>query len=117
MARLVRDPYMYTTLAGSDIALLDTTPRQRSEISPDALYVVGRRDEAVLRFIRAGGRGFYLLTDATMDEPRQWEQLAVTRAELLESVKARVRWLGREGDRDLPMRQRGRFLFDAATSS
>ncbi|MBZ5610256.1 MAG: helix-turn-helix domain-containing protein [Acidobacteriia bacterium] len=116
MARLAPDPYMYVTLAGCDIALLDTAERRRSELSPEGLYVVSRREEAVLRYIRSGARCYYLVTDATMDAPHQWEQLRTTTAELVESIKARIRWVGRERDRELPMRQRGRFLYDAISS-
>jgi hypothetical protein len=107
---------MYVTLAACDIALLDTSEPRRSEIQPEGLYVVSRREEAVLRYIRPGARGYYLVTDATLDSPQQWEQLPITGAEMVDSIKARVRWLGRERDRELPMPQRGRFLFDAISS-
>jgi transcriptional regulator with XRE-family HTH domain len=116
MAHLVRDPYMSATLADSDIALLDTSEERRSEFSAYGLYAISRGDEAVLRYIRQGARRYYLLSDVTMDEPAQWEQLPIPESELLERVKARVRWQGRERDRDLPIRQRGRFLYDAISS-
>jgi hypothetical protein len=116
MARLVRDPYMHVALGGFDIALLDTTEPKRREISPDGLYVLSRREEAVLRYIRPGTNCFYLVTDVAMDTPRRWEELRVSPAELFEMIKARVRWVGRERDRELAMNQRGRFLFDAISS-
>ncbi len=78
--------------------------------------MVSRRDEALLRYIRPGAGCYYLVTDVSLDSPRQWEQLRVSAAELSEYIKGRVRWLGRERDRDLPMHQRGRFLFDAISS-
>ncbi|HYL38277.1 MAG TPA: helix-turn-helix transcriptional regulator [Bryobacteraceae bacterium] len=113
MARLAADASMSRTLGDADVALLDTAVRRRSEISPDGLYVLSRRGEAALRYIRHGSHGYYLVTDANIDRPREWERLAVAPAGLLEFVKARVRWLGRQQNRDLPMHQRGRFLFDA----
>ena len=113
MARLAADASMSRTLADADIALLDTSVRRRSEMLPDALYVVSRRSEAVLRYIRHGSHGYYLVTDANIHRPREWERLPVAAAGLLEFVKARVRWLGRQQNRDLAMHQRGRFLFDA----
>jgi transcriptional regulator with XRE-family HTH domain len=117
MAHLARDPFMYATVADSDIALLDTFEERRSELSPYGLYAVSRSDgDVVLRYIRQGARSYYLLSDVNMDEPTQWEQLPIAASELLDRVKARVRWLGRERDRDLPMRQRGRFLYDAISS-
>jgi transcriptional regulator with XRE-family HTH domain len=116
MANLEVDPLMHAILAQYDIALLDTSERLRSEISPEGLYVVSRGAEAVLRYIRPGARGFYLVTDSTLDNPNRWEQFRVPPGGLAEIVKARVRWLGRVRDRDLPGHQRGRFLY-APTSS
>jgi len=110
MAELANDPYMYETLAGSDIALLDTSARARSDISPVDLYVVSRGGEALVRHIRPGGEGFYLVTDVTLDTPALWEKLAIPANEFAGIVKARVRWIGRERDRHLSMHQRGRLL-------
>jgi transcriptional regulator with XRE-family HTH domain len=113
MARLAADPSMFRAPAEADVALLDTSVRLRSDIASQGLYVVGRQSDAVLRYIRHGSRGYYLVTDANMDRPREWESLPIPASGLAESVKARVRWLGRQQDRELPMHQRGRFLFDA----
>ena len=110
MVELANDPYMNETLAGSDIALLDTSARASSSISPLGLYVIDRRGEAVLRHVRPSGRGFYLMTDSTLDTPALWEHLSVPAAEFALMVKARVRWVGRERARELPLHQRGRFL-------
>ena len=110
MAELATDPYMYETLTGSDIALLDTSERARSDISPLGLYVVSRGGEAVLRHIRPGGQGFYLVTDATLDTPALWEKVGMPASDSARIIKARVRWIGRERDRYLSLHQRGRLL-------
>jgi hypothetical protein len=110
MAELASDPYMHETVAGSDIALLDTSERARSDISPLGLYVVSRGGEAVLRHIRPAAQGLYLVTDATLDTPAIWEKVGISYGELAAIVKARVFWIGRERDRYLSMRQRGRLL-------
>jgi hypothetical protein len=92
------------------------------------LYAVERNvvegtQEAVLRYMRPGARCFYLLTDDTWNQPGEWERLRIPAAELLQFVKARVRWLGRERDRDAarhlefqPAAQLGRFLYDPISS-
>ena len=116
IANLAPDPQMHPSLAGYDIALLDTSESIKSKIVPDGLYAVQRHDEALLRYIRPSARGCYLVSDATMNTPTQWERLNVAMRDLPEIVKARVRWLGRESDRDLPAPQRGRFLYDAISS-
>ena len=110
MVELGFDPYMNETLAGSDIALLDTSVPARSDISPMGLFVVDRRGEAVLRHIRLSARGFYLVTDATLDTPALWEHLSVPAGDFASLIKARVRWIGRVRDRNLAPHQRGRLL-------
>lgn len=116
VANLVRDPEMSVTLWDSDIALFDMSEARRADIAPQGLYAVERGGEAVLRYIRPGAHAYYLVSDRTMSLPLEWERLPVTRRELVDQVRARVRWLGREHHRDLASHQRGRFL-DEATSS
>jgi len=101
---------MLVTAGDLDIALVDTSEESRGQISSEGLYVVDRPRGAVLRFIRPGRRCYYLADDVNIDKPLEWERLDISPAELLEIVKARVRWLGRERDRNLPDAQRGRFL-------
>jgi plasmid maintenance system antidote protein VapI len=115
MAKLAADPAMIATLASHDIALLDTSEARRSAISPQGLYVVERGGEAVLRYIRPGAHGYYLVTDAHLASPSAWEPLALSSAQLIQAVKARVVWLGHERDRDA-LSQRGRFLYDPISS-
>ena len=115
MAKMAADPAMISTLGSYDIALLDTSGPSRSAISPQGLYVIERRGEAVLRYIRSGARRYYLVTDADWDIPTAWESLALPATQLIDAVKARVIWLGRERDRDAQP-QRGRFLYDPISS-
>jgi hypothetical protein len=115
MAELAADAAMAATLGSYDIALLDTSAPPRSDISPQGLYVIERSGEAVLRYVRSGARCYYLVADSDLNSPRAWEQLPLSTAQLIHSVKARVIWLGRQRDREaLP--QRGRFLYDPISS-
>jgi len=114
MARLGPDHSMSRTLVDSDVALLDTSERGRSPVSPEGLYAVSFGGQAVLRHIRRGARTYYLVTDVAMNQPALWQRLSPT--ELAGSMRGRVRWLGRERDRDRPMSQRGRFLYDPISS-
>lgn len=111
MVRLAADPAMPTTLGSYDIALLDTSTRCRSSISPQALYVVERNGEAVLRYIRPGAQHSYLVTDIDLNHPAAWEPLPLSTSQMHSVVKARVLWLGHERERHTPV-QRGRFLDD-----
>jgi transcriptional regulator with XRE-family HTH domain len=116
MARLALDPQMGETQRGYDLALLDTSEQQRAKPSPEGLYAVERGGEVVLRYLRPGARCYYLLTDATLENPDQWEHLNISGMDLPVLIKARVLWLGRERDRKRPMSQRGRFLYEVISS-
>jgi hypothetical protein len=109
MARIAADPEMAVSLASYDIALLDLSERGRSAISARGLFVIERDGEAVVRYIRWGGRCRYLVSDERLDAPIAWERV------FNEKIKARVVWLGRERDRDAPV-QRGEFLYDPISS-
>lgn len=110
--KLSADPDMRGVIEEADVALVDISEKRRREIEPSGIYVVSAGGEAVLRYIRHGRRCYYLASAANLNEPVQWRELRVTPSELHEVVKARVRWLGRERDRSLPLTQRGRFLYD-----
>jgi transcriptional regulator with XRE-family HTH domain len=116
MARLAPDAQMGVTLGGYDIAMLDTSELQRTKPSPEGLYAVERGGEVVLRYLRPGARCYYLVTDAALENPAQWEHLSMSQMELPGLIKARVLWLGREKNRKLPMHQRGRFLNEEISS-
>jgi DNA-binding transcriptional regulator YdaS (Cro superfamily) len=110
LVRLAPDSSMDRTLGGTDIAIVDTSGRARAEITPEGLYAIERAGEVLLRYLRPGASCYYLVTDAAMNRPEHWDRIEVSQAELLTLVRARVVWLGKEEDRDLPMDQRGRFL-------
>ena len=112
IARLADDPGMRAVVGGADLALLDVSRDRRGELAPEGVFVVDVGGEALLRYVRPGTHLFYLATAANLNVPIRWRELRLTSAELLDAVKARVRWLGRERDRNLPLAQRGRFLYD-----
>jgi transcriptional regulator with XRE-family HTH domain len=112
VARLAADPAMRARLALADVALLDVSGRARRDIVPEGLYVVSVGEDTLLRYLRPGTQHYYLATDSNLDRPIEWQPLRLSSDELREAVKARVRWLGRERDSNLPLAQRGRFLYD-----
>lgn len=116
VARLNRDPRMPASLGSDDLGILDTSEWQRVDPSPEGLYAVEHQGEAVLRYVRPGARFYYLVTDTTLERPEEWEQINVSRAELSRFVKGRVLWIGREKTRDIPLHQRGRFLYEVISS-
>ena len=116
MTALVADPSMAGTLFFSDLALLDTSPRERRNLSPAGLYVVSLAGAALLRFVRQGARGYYLISDDVLNNPLKWERVDILGTDLLHFVRARVLWLGRERDRGASGGQKGRVLYDPTSA-
>jgi transcriptional regulator with XRE-family HTH domain len=112
IARLSDDPEMHGVVGGADLALLDVSVGRRGDLAPEGVFVVDVGGEALLRYVRPGTHRNYLATAENLNIPLRWRELRLTPAELREVVKARVRWLGRERDRNLPLAQRGGFLYD-----
>ena len=105
---------MRKTLAGADVAAIDLMVEVRREPVPEGLYVVSRKSEAVLRFVRPGRGRLYLPTDDSLDQPVLWEVLELGGRSHPDFIQGRVTWLGREADRNTPD-QRGRVLSDATS--
>lgn len=108
LVRLAADPEM--RFAGFDIAVIDTSPRARTVMTPDGLYAAERRGEALLRGLRPGAGKLYLVTDTNLDYPLFWEPATPQGL-----VKGRVLWLGQENARNLPPDQRGVLVSDATS--
>jgi len=109
VAHLTPDPTMYRTLQGRNVAILDLSEQQRTDISPEGLYAVSRDGDTVLRHVRPGARCCYLLTDLVIDVPEHWERVPIAHGALPDLVKARVLWLGRKQNREVGDSQPGVF--------
>lgn len=95
-ARLAPDRRMAASLCGSDIALLDTSISARLVDCPTAIYLVCRRPDTMLRWIRGGFRNLYVVDEGALNRPLEWERLAMRENQRLEYVKGRVLWIGAE---------------------
>jgi len=114
-AQLAPDPRMAATIEQAEIAILDTSERKRTSPSPEGLYVVERASDVVLRRVRPGARGYYLIADDALESPALWE-LIVPPGGVLSLVKAQVAWLGQESDPGISLAQRGRFFAEVISS-
>ncbi len=99
-ARLAADPRMSSAVAEGDLALLDQCEGRRREPDSGSLYVVSHRGEALVRWVRQGARCIYLVSQDSLEQPRQWVPVSVTAWDVLEVVKARIVWMGRRMDAD-----------------
>jgi transcriptional regulator with XRE-family HTH domain len=114
-AEISPDPSMTATLDAYQVAILDISPAGRSSISPQGLYALERGGEAVLRYIRSGSRSHYLVSDADLNQPWNWERLSAELFQIREIVRGRVVWLGNLTDEGQSA-QRGRLLYEPTSS-
>jgi hypothetical protein len=73
VARLNDDMAMTPVLRAGDLVLLDCSAAGCASSDPDALFVIERRGEVAIRWVRRGERGLYLISAACRDQPRAWE--------------------------------------------
>jgi len=69
------DSEMDGVIEAGDILLVDRSPRVRTHLHEDALYVVRANGESVARWVRFSSRGLYLVSASTWSEPSEWTQV------------------------------------------
>jgi hypothetical protein len=89
-ASLAFDESMPSVMGAGDIVILDGRLETLENPDPRELYVVDWRGEARVRWIRQGARQIYLVDEATLDQPRQWEARDLHGRSVSEIAKARV---------------------------
>ncbi len=90
------DTVMQPRFQKGDSVLLDRSDITRSNPDPHAFYAVDLPGGTGARYVRLGGRCLYLATDATLREPSEWEYVSLASRNILEVVKGRIIWIGRE---------------------
>jgi hypothetical protein len=95
-ARLAPDLVLPKLLAANDVALLDQNPAIRRNPSGNQYWVVADGSGLRIRYVRLGGSKVYLANEATLDDPRNWLSISLADRDILDIVKARIVWIGRE---------------------
>jgi transcriptional regulator with XRE-family HTH domain len=95
VARLATDAHMSGFCRENDLVLLDQSRDKRLHLEDEALYVVNRYGEGLLRRLHLEGADLSLLTAACPGQPEQREVVHLNGGHLLDVVMARVTWIGR----------------------
>lgn len=95
-ARLGPDLVMPGVLATHDLVLLDQNPRFRSMPGGNGLWVVSEGDRLCVRYLRLGGARLYVVDETTLHDPRKWHSISLQGRNILDIVRARIVWIGRE---------------------
>ena len=100
VARLGPDVRMAGVLSENDLVLLDHGREARLKIRSEGLYVVNRRGEGVVRRLRLLEKHLYVVAEDVLDQPLRWEAVSFAGDHILDVVRARVVWIGRNLRRD-----------------
>ena len=95
-ARLGPDLVMPCALAANDLLLLDQNATLRAAVPSGWLWVVAQTEGLRVRYLRMGGTLLYVATELTLHQPRQWQPVALQGRNILDIVRARIVWIGRE---------------------
>jgi transcriptional regulator with XRE-family HTH domain len=100
IARLAPDLVLPRTLAANDLALLDQNPAVRSSPGGTAAWVVSERSGMRVRYLRIERGQLFAVNEATLDDPEQWQLIPLEGRNILEVVRARIVWIGREMEKE-----------------
>ncbi len=95
VARLAPDTRMAGVLSDNDLVLLDHGREARSEIRDDGLYLLNRRGEGLVRRLRSQGNRLFIVAEDVRDQPNRWEAVSLASHHVLDIVRGRLVWIGR----------------------
>jgi hypothetical protein len=95
-ARLAPDLVMNKMLHANDLVLLDQSAAVRTRIQGDGPWVVESSGGLLVRYLRRGGTLLYVANEATLNERGRWQAVSLARRNILDVVRARIVWFGRE---------------------
>jgi len=95
-ARLAPDLVMPCAFSGNDLVLLDQSENVRSAPSPAGWWVVSESGGLRVRYIRTHDARLFIANEARLEQPDEWDLIPLARRNILEIVRARIVWMGRE---------------------
>ena len=95
-ARLAPDLVLPAALAANDLVLLDQNPAVRAAPAGDGIWIVADGAGLRARYLRMEGTRLYVGNEVTRGDPQQWLSIPLRGRNILEIVRARIVWIGRE---------------------
>jgi hypothetical protein len=100
-ARLGPDLVLPKALAAHDLVLLDQNPLVRSEpAGAGSVWVVKESASLSIRYLRMRGTSLCLANEITLEDPQQWHSIPLAGRNILDIVRARIVWMGREMEKE-----------------
>ena len=95
-ARVGPDLVLPKAFSVNDVLLLDQDPVKRAAPRREACWVVSAPGGLSIRYVRLEAGRIYLAGEAAGAEDARWDSTLPGNSTILETVKARVVWLGRQ---------------------
>jgi hypothetical protein len=96
IARLAPDLILPSALAPNDLVLLDQNPALRAAPSERSLWIVAVGAGLRARHVCVRGGQLYAGNEVTWADPQQWPPVPLQGQNILDIVRARIVWIGRE---------------------
>jgi hypothetical protein len=100
-ARLASDLVLPKALAANDLVLLDQNPAVRSARKTRGVWIVAESGGLRARYLRLNGARLSIANEATVQDPQQWVPVLLRGQNILDIVRARIVWIGREMETEL----------------
>jgi hypothetical protein len=102
-ARLGPDLVLPSALTTHDLVLLDQNPLVRSAPSGStSVWVVKEGASLRVRYLRIRGTSLCVANEVTLEDPPQWHSIPLEGRNILDIVRARIVWMGREMEKEPP---------------
>jgi hypothetical protein len=101
-ARLAPDLLLPRALAANDLVLLDQNPAVRTSVQGSGAWVVYVNGVLSVRYLRRGGTLLYVANESNVKDPARWHAIPLARQNILDVVRARIVWFGREIHEETP---------------
>lgn len=100
VARLGPDLVLPHAFAAHDIVLLDQNPERRVAPGSNGVWVVTEDAGLRIRYLQVEGSRICVANEVTLRDPRKWHSIPPPGQNILDIVRARIVWMGREMEKD-----------------
>jgi hypothetical protein len=96
VAQLAPDLVLPRAFKPNDYVLLDRNPALRRSPGGGGCWVIAESGVLRARYVKVGGTCIYIADETTLHQPPRWEVISLERRDILEIVRARIVWIGRD---------------------
>jgi hypothetical protein len=96
VAVLAPDLGLPRLVEANDMVLLDQNPAVRGSVEGQSVWVVAEAGGLRVRYLRTKRYFLYVVNETMLASPGEWPPVSLVERSILEIVRARVVWVGRE---------------------